>query len=157
MGKYYCLIKQMDCHVCTKMINKLNKNEYSKITKDYRLEISTVNKNDMFLMGLELKTYHEKKKGQSLFQMSGGEKTLSSLCLILSSQTLLSSKWVIFDEIDAALDFKNIANISFQLQSKQKKWQILLITLRNNMLSYINHIFGIYRIKTKTKTICLRI
>ena len=157
MGKYYCLIKQMDCHVCTKMINKLNKNEYSKITKDYRLEISTVNKNDMFLMGLQLKTYHEKKKGQSLFQMSGGEKTLSSLCLILSSQTLLSSKWVIFDEIDAALDFKNIANISFQLQSKQKKWQILLITLRNNMLSYINHIFGIYRIKTKTKTICLRI
>jgi structural maintenance of chromosome 4 len=89
--------------------------------------------------------------------MSGGEKTLSSLCLLLSFQDLFSFKWYLLDEIDAALDFKNVTKLSFQFKYQIKNSQIFLITLRNNLILNINYIFGIYKFKKASNTICLRI
>ena len=63
----------------------------------------------------------------------------------------------IFDEINAALDFKNVKKLSFKLKSRIKKSQLLIITLRNNMIPIINHLFFIYRFEKKIKIINLKI
>jgi chromosome segregation ATPase len=89
--------------------------------------------------------------------MSGGEITLSSLCLLLPFQDLFFFKWYLLDEIDATLDFKNVTKLSFHFKYQIKNSQIFLITLRNNLILKIDYIFAIYKFKKTSKTICLRI
>ena len=64
--------------------------------------------------------------------------------------------WYLLDEIDAALDFKNVTKLSFQLKYRVKNSQIFVITLRNNMILTVNHIFGIYRSKKTSSIMSLR-
>lgn len=151
------LIKNTDVQTCITSLNKTINEEYQNIKKTNYMELVSVDNCDLFNKGLKLIIFHKNKRIHQLSQMSGGEKALSSICLILSSRTLLPLRWFIFDEIDAALDFKNISKISLMLKYQIKCSQILIITLRNNMIMIINHVFGIYKLRDNTKIISLRV
>ena len=151
------LIKSIDCHVYLKILNEIMKKSSPRILKYYSIEICSINESDIFLEGLKIKICNRNHKINNLFQMSGGERTICSLCFILSSQFFSHMKFYIFDEIDSALDFKNIKRISFEIKYQAQRSQVFFVSLRNNMILNINHIFGIFKIKNKTKLIGLRI
>ena len=60
------------------------------------------------------------------------------------------------DEIDAALDFKNVDIVAKYIKERTKNAQFIIISLRNNMFELADRLVGIYKINdiTKTVTIC---
>ena len=59
------------------------------------------------------------------------------------------------DEIDAALDYKNVSIVGKYLKERTKNAQFIIISLRNNMFELANKLVGIYKIHDTTKTISL--
>jgi structural maintenance of chromosome 4 len=85
--------------------------------------------------------------------LSGGEKTLSSLSLIFALHHYKPSPLYVLDEIDAALDFKNVSIIANYIKDQTKNSQFIIISLRNHMFELANLLVGIY--KTQDITKCL--
>lgn len=53
-----------------------------------------------------------KKSWKKIFNLSGGEKTLSSLALVFALHHFKPTPLYFMDEIDAALDFKNVSIVA---------------------------------------------
>lgn len=53
-----------------------------------------------------------RKSWKKISYLSGGEKTLASLSLIFALHHFKPSPFYVMDEIDAALDFKNVSIIA---------------------------------------------
>ena len=152
------MIKILDFHIGLELLNKTLRQKFLFFFFENGLmKIDSIYKKDFFSDGIQLLVYHKRIKSKNFFQISGGEKTLSSLCLLLSFQDLFSFKWYLLDEIDVVLDFKNVSKISFHFKSQIKNSRIYLIILRNNLILKINYIFAIYKSKKTSNTICQRI
>ena len=59
------------------------------------------------------------------------------------------------DEIDAALDYKNVAIVGKYIREKAKNCQFLIISLRNNMFDLAQKMVGIYKTFDVTKTLTI--
>jgi len=129
---------------------------YSLIAGGGAVEIEIINENDPFSQGILLSIRPPNKTWKLISQLSGGEKTIGSLAMIFSFQALKPVLWYLFDEIDAALDFKNVSKISSHIVSCSRESQILIVSLRTNMFDKAEHTFGIGKINDETKIIILR-
>jgi structural maintenance of chromosome 4 len=57
------------------------------------------------------------------------------------------------DEIDAALDFKNVSIVGDYIKKRTKDAQFIIISLRNNMFDLADKLVGVYKTHDKTKVI----
>ena len=57
------------------------------------------------------------------------------------------------DEIDAALDFKNVGIVADYLKKRTKDAQFIIISLRNNMFDLADKLIGVYKTSDKTGTV----
>lgn len=57
------------------------------------------------------------------------------------------------DEIDAALDFKNVSIVADYIKKRTKDAQFIIISLRNNMFQLADKLVGVYKTYDKTKII----
>ena len=57
------------------------------------------------------------------------------------------------DEIDAALDFKNVSVVSDYIKQRTKDAQFIIISLRNNMFELADKLVGVYKTYDKTKIV----
>ncbi|ENN71991.1 hypothetical protein YQE_11282, partial [Dendroctonus ponderosae] len=89
-----------------------------------------------------------KKTWKKIFNLSGGEKTLSSLALLFALHYYKPSPLYIMDEIDAALDFKNVSIVGNYIK-------FIIISLRSNMFELCDNLLGIYKTFNTTKSITI--
>lgn len=59
-----------------------------------------------------------------------GEKTLSSLALVFALHHYKPTPLYVMDEIDAALDFKNVSIVANYIKDRTKDAQFIIISLR---------------------------
>ena len=59
-----------------------------------------------------------KKSWKNISNLSGGEKTLSSLALVFALHHYKPTPLYVMDEIDAALDFKNVSIVAHYIKVK---------------------------------------
>jgi len=59
-----------------------------------------------------------KKSWKNISNLSGGEKTLSSLALVFALHHYKPTPLYVMDEIDAALDFKNVSIVANYIKVK---------------------------------------
>ena len=57
------------------------------------------------------------------------------------------------DEIDAALEFKNVSIVGDYIKKRTKDAQFIIISLRNNMFDLADKLVGVYKTHDKTKVI----
>ncbi len=70
-----------------------------------------------------------KKSWKQITNLSGGEKTLSSLALVFALHHYKPTPLYVMDEIDAALDFRNVSIIAHYIKvSACVSWFRLEIT-----------------------------
>lgn len=68
--------------------------------------------NVLFLSALGSSVRPPKKSWKKIYNLSGGEKTLSSLALVFALHHFKPTPLYFMDEIDAALDFKNVSIVA---------------------------------------------
>ena len=59
------------------------------------------------------------------------------------------------DEIDAALDFKNVSIVANYIKERTKNAQFVIISLRNNMFELADRLVGIYKTYNASKSIAI--
>ncbi|KAL0090797.1 RecF/RecN/SMC N terminal domain-containing protein [Phycomyces blakesleeanus] len=59
------------------------------------------------------------------------------------------------DEIDAALDFRNVSIVANYIAERTKNAQFVIISLRNNMFELADRLVGIYKTQDCTKSIAI--
>ena len=88
-----------------------------------------------------------KKSWKNISNLSGGEKTLSSLALVFALHHYRPTALYVMDEIDAALDYRNVSIVANYVSKQTKDAQFIIISLRNNMFELANRLVGIYKTK----------
>jgi chromosome segregation protein len=76
--------------------------------------------------------------------LSGGEKAVAGVSLILAMQSIKKHPFYLFDEIDAALDAVNTSNLAEFLLERSNSSQIIAITLRDVLVAKSNITYGVY-------------
>ena len=94
-----------------------------------------------FSEGLEVKVCLGKVWKQSLTELSGGQRSLIALSLILSLLQFSPAPMYILDEVDAALDLSHTQNIGKLLKNRFHGSQFILVSLKDGMYQNANCLF----------------
>ena len=137
------------------VISKELKAMYQCITMGGDAELELVDHLDPFSEGINFSVRPLKKTWKQISRLSGGEKTLSSLSLIFALHQFKPTPLYFMDEIDAALDYKNVAIVANYIKKKARNAQFLIISLRQNMFELANKMVGIYKIRDITRTLTI--
>jgi structural maintenance of chromosome 4 len=118
-------------------------------------ELELVDSLDPFSEGIVFSVRPPKKSWKNISNLSGGEKTLSSLALVFALHHYKPTPLYVMDEIDAALDFKNVSIVANYIKERTKNAQFVIISLRNNMFELANRLVGIYKTYDCTKSVTI--
>ncbi|KAG9456777.1 hypothetical protein H6P81_001285 [Aristolochia fimbriata] len=131
------------------------KEMYQMITLGGDAELELVDSLDPFSEGVVFSVRPPKKSWKNIANLSGGEKTLSSLALVFALHHYKPTPLYVMDEIDAALDFKNVSIVGHYVKDRTKDAQFIIISLRNNMFELADCLVGIYKTDNCTKSITI--
>lgn len=131
------------------------KEMYQMITLGGDAELELVDSLDPFSEGIVFSVRPPKKSWKNIANLSGGEKTLSSLALVFALHHYKPTPLYVMDEIDAALDFKNVSIVGHYIKERTKNAQFVIISLRNNMFELADRLVGVYKTNNTTKTVAI--
>lgn len=131
------------------------KEMYQMITLGGDAELELVDSLDPFSEGIVFSVRPPKKSWKNISNLSGGEKTLSSLALVFALHHFKPTPLYVMDEIDAALDFKNVSIVANYIKERTKNAQFVIISLRNNMFELADRLVGIYKTNNCTKSVSI--
>ncbi|CAN0415259.1 unnamed protein product, partial [Ectocarpus sp. 12 AP-2014] len=131
------------------------KEMYQMITLGGDAELELVDSLDPFSEGIVFSVRPPKKSWKNIANLSGGEKTLSSLALVFALHHFKPTPLYVMDEIDAALDFKNVSIVANYIKERTKNAQFIIISLRNNMFELADRLVGIYKTHNVTKSVTI--
>jgi len=114
-----------------------------EIRGDENYEISTEEHIHELPTGVEIKANPPGKKLTSIAQLSGGEKALTSVALLFAIISLRSSPFIVFDEVDAALDEANSRRFAHMLREFSGKTQFLTITHNRSTMEASDSLYGV--------------
>ncbi len=93
--------------------------------------------------GIEISVNLPKKRVQSLMQLSGGERALTSIALIFAMSQVNPPPFLILDETDAALDEANSRRYGDMIEGLAKKSQLIVITHNRETMSRAGILYGV--------------
>ncbi|CAD6195955.1 unnamed protein product [Caenorhabditis auriculariae] len=105
---------------------------------------------DPFNDGVFFMVRPAKKSWKVIENLSGGERTLASLALVFALHQYRPTPLYVMDEIDAALDARNVCKIGVYIKDRAKNAQFIIITLRNQMFQLANRIITVRKIRDVT-------
>lgn len=91
--------------------------------------------------GLEIKIAFSGIWKESLGELSGGQRSLVALSLILAMLLFKPAPLYILDEVDAALDLSHTENIGIMLKKHFKHSQFIVVSLKDGMFNNANVVF----------------
>ncbi|KAF9469527.1 RecF/RecN/SMC N terminal domain-containing protein [Collybia nuda] len=131
------------------------KEMYQMITLGGNAELELVDSMDPFSEGIIFSVMPPKKSWKNISNLSGGEKTLSSLALVFALHVFKPTPLYFMDEIDAALDFRNVSIVANYIKDRTKNAQFIIISLRNDMFELSHRLIGIYKTSNATRSISI--
>jgi chromosome segregation protein len=93
--------------------------------------------------GLDIVASPPGKKLQNVLLLSGGEKSLTALALLVGIFQFQPSPFCALDEVDAALDETNVGRLAELLHSLSRETQFLLVTHSKRMMQSADLIYGV--------------
>ncbi len=93
--------------------------------------------------GLEIVASPPGKKLQNVLLLSGGEKALTALSLLVGIFQYQPAPFCVLDEVDAALDETNVGRLADLLHGMSQDTQFLLVTHSKRMMQTADMIYGV--------------
>ena len=92
---------------------------------------------------IEIKVQPPGKNVQNINLLSGGEKGLSAIALLFAILKVTPAPFVIFDEVEAALDDVNVVRYAQYCRRMTKNTQFVLITHRRGTMEEADMLYGV--------------
>lgn len=118
--------------------------------EDAQAKLTPVNANEPFEQ-VEFMVMPPGKPFTTVSQLSGGERSMAALALLFSCQRLHPAPFVVLDEVDAALDFSNVASVSRYIRSHCSETQFVFVSLKQRLFQTASHLLGVYKEKRKSQ------
>ncbi len=83
------------------------------------------------------------KRPKKITQLSGGERTLLAISLLLAFYLVKPAPFCILDEIDAPLDDANVVRFNRFLRDLSQRTQVIIITHNRATMEYADYIYGL--------------
>ncbi|MEM2872187.1 MAG: chromosome segregation SMC family protein [Candidatus Caldarchaeum sp.] len=115
------------------------------------------NPQDPLNSGVEMVVRFVGKQPRSTSSVSGGEKSVSAVALILALQDLTPAQFYIFDEIDAHLDVVYVKNLVSLMKKMSSKKQIIIITLKDIIAEQADALYGVYMVNEASQVVKTRL
>ncbi len=116
---------------------------FKKLFGGGRAELTLMDPNDVLECGIEIMARPPGKEPQSISLLSGGEKTMTAIALLLAVFQSRPSPFVLLDEVDAALDEANNVRFNHVIQEFVKFSQFIVITHSKRTMSIADVLYGI--------------
>ena len=116
----------------------------SLFTEDDNCDLILVHPEDPLESPIEIIAKPKGKRPQTIHQLSGGEKTLTSIALLFALYLLKPAPFCIFDEVDAPLDDANILKFNQIIKKFSKDSQFIIVTHNKLTMSAVDTIYGVF-------------
>lgn len=143
------IINEMDTVMKEEFLTTFNKIDiefqevFKQLFKGGSASLKLTNPEDLLETGVDIIASPPGKKLTSINLLSGGEKTLTAICLIFAILNVKPIPFCLFDEVEAALDEANVDNFGKYLNNYKDKTQFLIITHKKRTMEYANTLYGI--------------
>lgn len=97
---------------------------------------------DILISGIDIKASPPGKHVNSLFALSGGEKTLVALSVLFSILKISSFPLVVLDEAESALDPSNVERFGNIISAYSNETQFIVITHRPGTMERCDKLYG---------------
>ncbi|MBR4448918.1 MAG: AAA family ATPase [Treponema sp.] len=124
-------IKSKSTEMFLDTYNKIKKNFHNMFRRMFnggRGELRLVDPQNVLTTGIEIYAQPPGKKLENIALLSGGEKTMTAVALLFATYQVRPSPFCLLDEIDAALDDKNVTSLVQTLRAFAKLSQYIVIT-----------------------------
>jgi structural maintenance of chromosome 1 len=96
-----------------------------------------------YAKGVSLTTMMPRKRFRELHLQSGGERTVAALALLFAMHQYQRPPFMILDEVDAALDQRNVQALVNYL--KKADFQAIVISLKDKLYGEADALVGVYK------------
>jgi chromosome segregation protein len=93
--------------------------------------------------GIEIRVRPPGKHTQSVLLLSGGEKALAAVALLLALFRIRPAPFCLLDEVDAPLDDANVERLAGLLREMSEGTQFLLITHNRRTMAHADVLYGV--------------
>jgi len=93
--------------------------------------------------GIDIVASPPGKKLQNVLLLSGGEKALTALALLVGIFEYAPSPFCVLDEVDAPLDETNVGRLAEMIKGMSTETQFLLVTHSKRMMTAADLIYGV--------------
>lgn len=138
----------------TKQMTEIFVSEFTRINRYFgetfvemfgggRASLELEDPNDPLACGIEIKVQPPGKQLKTITLLSGGEKAFVAIALYFSILKVRPTPFCMLDEIDAALDDRNVERFANYLRQLCAKTQFIVITHRRGTMEEADALFGV--------------
>ena len=117
-----------------------------------RAELSLTEPDEVLTSGIEILAQPPGKSMSTLSLLSGGERSMTAVALLFATYQVKPSPFCILDEIDAALDDRNIGYFLDVLQDFAQTSQFIIITHNTHTVTGGNAMLGVSQMEAGVST-----
>jgi chromosome segregation protein len=108
-----------------------------------RGEMSLIDTEDVLESGIDIVAQPPGKRLQNVLLLSGGEKAMAALALVLAIFKYRPSPFCLLDEVDAPLDEANVGRFSSKILEMSAETQFLVITHNKRTMESARALYGV--------------
>jgi len=124
-------------------VNENFKAMFSRLFQGGTAEMRLLDETDMLESGVEIVAQPPGKRNQSIQLLSGGEKALTAIALLMAIFRYKPSPFCILDEVDAPLDEANIDRFTRLLRDMTEDTQFIAITHNKRTMETADVMYGV--------------
>jgi chromosome segregation protein len=124
-------------------VNERFQQNFPRLFRGGKAWLTLTETEDVLEAGIEITAQPPGKRLQSVNLLSGGEKTMTAISLLVSVFQVRPSPFFLLDEVDAALDDANVGRFNEIVKEMSADSQFLLITHNKRTIEVAERLYGV--------------
>ncbi|MDD5167341.1 MAG: chromosome segregation protein SMC [Syntrophales bacterium] len=124
-------------------INLCFQDVFARIFPGGKGELRLTDETDLLETGVDIEIRIPGKRLQSISLLSGGEKSLAALALILAIILYRPTPFLVLDEVDAALDDTNVTLFNNLIREIAVSSQVIMVTHNKRSMEVASNLYGV--------------